>query len=86
LLSNLERKNCWTIAEARGDVTPYGLQHMLSWGSWDHDGVAGEVRDYVTTAFADPEAPPSLRLCSTFRRNFAHNFRFDARLSCEAPR
>ena len=56
LLSNLERKNCWTIAEARGDVTPYGLQHMLSRGSWDHDGVADDVRDYVTSAFADPEA------------------------------
>lgn len=56
LLSNLERKNCWTIAEQRGDVTPYGLQHMLSRASWDHDGVAGEVRDYVTTAFADPDA------------------------------
>jgi SRSO17 transposase len=56
LLSNLERKNCWTIAEQRGDVTPYGLQNMLSRASWDHDGVATEVRDYVTTAFADPDA------------------------------
>lgn len=56
LMSNLERKNCWTIAEERGDVTPYGLQHMLSRASWDHDGVAGDVRDYVTTAFADPDA------------------------------
>ena len=56
LLSNLERKNCWTIAEARGDVTPYGVQHMLSRASWDHDAVTGEVRDYVTTAFADPAA------------------------------
>ena len=56
LLSNLERKNCWTIAEARGDVTPYGVQHMLSRASWDHVGVAAEVRDYVTTAFADPDA------------------------------
>lgn len=56
LLSNLERKNCWTIAEQRGDVTPYGLQHMLSRASWDHDAVIDDVRDYVTTAFADPEA------------------------------
>jgi SRSO17 transposase len=56
LLSNLERKNCWTIAEQRGDVTPYGLQNMLSRASWDHDGVAAEVRDHVTTAFADPDA------------------------------
>jgi SRSO17 transposase len=56
LLSSLERKNCWTIAEQRGDVTPYGLQNMLSRASWDHDAVAAEVRDYVTTAFADPDA------------------------------
>lgn len=56
LLSNLERKNCWTIAEERGDVTPHGLQHMLSRGSWDEDAVAVDVRDYVTIAFADPDA------------------------------
>lgn len=56
LLSNLERKNCWTIAEERGDVTPHGLQHMLSRASWDEDAVADDVRDYVTTAFADPDA------------------------------
>jgi len=56
LLSNLERKNCWTIAEERGDVTPHGLQHMLSRACWDEDAVAGDARDYVTTAFADTEA------------------------------
>ena len=43
LLSNLERKNCWTIAELRGDVTPYGLQNMLSRASWDHDAVAAGI-------------------------------------------
>jgi len=46
----------WTIGEERGDVTPHGLQHMLSRASWDEDAVAGDVRDYVTTAFADPDA------------------------------
>ena len=56
MLSNLERKNCWTIAEERGDVTPHGLQHMLSRASWDEDAVAGDLRDYVTAAFADPDA------------------------------
>lgn len=30
LLSGLDRKNCWTIAERRGDVNPDGLQHLLS--------------------------------------------------------
>jgi SRSO17 transposase len=56
LLSNLERKNCWTVAEERGDVTPHGLQHMLSRASWDEDAVSDDVRDDVTTAFADPDA------------------------------
>jgi SRSO17 transposase len=56
LVSNLERKNCWTIAEERGDVTPYGLQHLLSRASWDESGVADDLRDYVTTAFADRDA------------------------------
>jgi SRSO17 transposase len=55
LLSNLERKNCWTISEERGDVSPHGLQHMLSRASWDEAAVAADVRDYVSTAFADPD-------------------------------
>ena len=30
LLSHTERKNCWTIAEYAGDVTPDGMQHLLT--------------------------------------------------------
>lgn len=30
LLSDLPRKNCWTLAEQAGDANPYGLQHLLS--------------------------------------------------------
>ncbi len=37
-------------------MTSYGLQHMLSRASWDEDAVAGDVRDYVTAAFADTDA------------------------------
>src|SRR5664279_6608708 len=37
LLSSLERKNCWTISEARGRKTPYAFQHLLSRASWDAD-------------------------------------------------
>jgi len=29
LLSDLPRKNCWTIAEHVGNATPDGLQHLL---------------------------------------------------------
>ena len=28
LLSDLPRKNCWTIAEQAGDATPDGMQHL----------------------------------------------------------
>ncbi|EFG03838.1 transposase (plasmid) [Streptomyces clavuligerus] len=29
LLSDLPRKNCWTIAEWAGEKTPHGMQHLL---------------------------------------------------------
>ena len=56
MLSGLDRKNCWTIAEHRGDVTPDGLQHLLSRAKWDADAVRDDLRDYVVDAFGDPGA------------------------------
>ena len=54
LLSGLDRKNCWTIAEHRGDATPDGLQHLLSRAVWDADEVRDDVREYVAGEFGDP--------------------------------
>jgi SRSO17 transposase len=56
MLSGLERKNCWTIAEARGDLTPDGLQHLLARARWDADAVCDDLRDYVIEAFGEPDA------------------------------
>ena len=56
MLSGLERKNCWTIAEARGDLTPDGLQHLLARARWDADAVRDDLRDYVVEAFGGPDA------------------------------
>lgn len=39
MLAPLERKNCWTIAEHRGDLSPDGLQHLLARARWDADAV-----------------------------------------------
>ncbi|NGO41704.1 IS701 family transposase [Streptomyces ureilyticus] len=47
LLSDLPRKNCWTLAEHAGDATPYGLQHLLSRARWDADAVRDDIRDFV---------------------------------------
>jgi SRSO17 transposase len=56
MVSGLDRKNCWTIAEHRGDATPDGLQHLLARARWDADGVRDDLRDYVIDAFGDPGA------------------------------
>ncbi|WP_204815243.1 IS701 family transposase [Mycobacterium riyadhense] len=56
MVSGLDRKNCWTIAEHRGDTTPDGLQHLLARASWDADDVRDDLRDYVVDAFGDPGA------------------------------
>ena len=56
MVSGLDRKNCWTIAEHRGDATPDGLQHLLSRAKWDADAVRDDLRDYVVDAFGDPGA------------------------------
>ena len=56
MVSGLDRKNCWTIAEHRGDRSPDGLQHLLSRAKWDADAVRDDLRDYVVDAFGDPGA------------------------------
>jgi SRSO17 transposase len=56
LLSDLPRKNCWTIAEHAGDATPDGMQHLLARAVWDHDGVRDDVRDYVVEHLGEPGA------------------------------
>jgi len=56
LVSGLDCKNCWTIAEHRGDATPDGLQHLLARAVWDTDGVRDDLRDYVIDHFGDPGA------------------------------
>jgi SRSO17 transposase len=56
MVSGLDRKNCWTIAEHRGALSPDGLQHLLSRAKWDDDAVRDDLREYVVDAFGDPDA------------------------------
>jgi len=55
MISGLDRKNCWTIAEHRGDRSPDGLQHLLSRAKWDAEAVRNDLRDYVIDAFGDAD-------------------------------
>ena len=56
LLSDLPRKNCWTLAEHAGDISPDGMQHLLARAVWDADGVRDDVRGYVTEHLGDSGA------------------------------
>jgi SRSO17 transposase len=56
LLSDLPRKNCWTLAEHAGHASPDGMQHLLARAVWDHDGVRDDVRAYVAEHLGDSQA------------------------------
>ena len=44
ILSSVERKNGWQLAEQAREANPYGMQRLLSQATWDADGVRDEVR------------------------------------------
>jgi SRSO17 transposase len=47
LLSPVERKNGWQMAEQVGHVNPYRFQHLLGRAQWDADAVCADVRQYA---------------------------------------
>jgi SRSO17 transposase len=56
LLSDLPRKNCWTIVEWAGEATPDGMQHLLGRAKWEADQVRDDLRDYVVEHLHDDQA------------------------------
>ena len=56
LLSSLERKNGWTIAEHAGELEPKALQRFLNLSPWDADALLERNRDYAMENLADPGA------------------------------
>jgi SRSO17 transposase len=56
LLSDLPRKNCWTLAEHAGDASLDGRQHLLARAVWDADAVRDDVRAVLIEHLGDPDA------------------------------
>jgi SRSO17 transposase len=54
LMSSVERKNGWQMAEVMAEATPYALQHLLDRAKWDCDGMRDELRAYVLDTLASP--------------------------------
>jgi SRSO17 transposase len=56
LLSPLERKNGWQLAEEAGEATPYAMQYLLDRARWDAERLRDAVREYVCEQLGDPAA------------------------------
>lgn len=56
LLSPVERKNSWQLAEICGAANPYGFQHLLGRALWDADAMRDRLRSYITDYLAAPNA------------------------------
>lgn len=51
LLSPIESRSCWQIAEHSGEPDPGGMQRLLASAVWDEAWVRARVRDYVVAGF-----------------------------------
>ena len=56
LLSPVERKNGWQLAEVNGDATPYGRQHLLGRARGDDEAVREALRAYLVEHLGEPQA------------------------------
>lgn len=56
LLSPLERKNGWSLAEHAREARPYGMQRLFVGSVWDADLVRDDLRQYVVKHLGDPQA------------------------------
>jgi len=56
LLSPVERKNGWQLAEVHGEATPYGLQPWLGRARWDADAVRDDLRASLVQSMGEPHA------------------------------
>ena len=55
MLSGLERKTSWSLAEHAGEATPDGMQRLFTTARWDTGGVCDGVRGYVAAALGSPD-------------------------------
>lgn len=55
LLSGVERKTGWMLAEEAGLARPYRIQSLLGRSSWSADKLCDRVRRYIVDALGDPD-------------------------------
>ena len=56
VLSDVDTRSCWQLAEQAGDRSPQAMQRLLGETVWDADRVRDDVRGYVVDTIGDPGA------------------------------
>src|SRR6266702_3529421 len=56
IVSPIERKNGWQLAEHAGESRPDGMQRLLNSAVWDADLVRDDLRAYILERLGDPHA------------------------------
>jgi len=56
LLSGVERKNGWQLAEELGEHGPRGVQRLLAEADWDEEVVRDDLRTYVVEQLGEESA------------------------------
>src|SRR2546429_4757531 len=56
IVSSVERKNGWQLAERAGEARPDGMQRLLNSAAWDADLVRDDLRAYILEQLGDPQA------------------------------
>jgi hypothetical protein len=47
LLSDVDTRSCWQVAEQAGDASPHGMQRLLGEAVWDANQVRDDLRGPV---------------------------------------
>ena len=55
LMAQVDRKNCWQLAEAVGDQTPDAMQRLLYHAKWDADAARDRMQQFVIETFGDKD-------------------------------
>jgi SRSO17 transposase len=54
LISDVPRKNCWSLAEHAGDATPDKMQRLLERAAWEAGAAMRAVRAFAVARLGDP--------------------------------
>jgi SRSO17 transposase len=55
MLSGLERKTGWSLAERAGEASPDGMQRLFTTACWDEGLVRDDLRSYVAAGLGAPD-------------------------------